>query len=249
MMHCVIVEDEPQSAERLMTLLDSYHSHQVQVEKWLKTPEEVLEYLMKNTPDLVFFDVEIKDQTAFDLMRQLPKIDFKVIFTTAHKEYALKAIKVSALDYLLKPVDQDELAEAISKMEKSIAKPDAVQQMMDLISELKKEKLPPKIGLPTLFGQEYVSPEEIIRCQADVNYTHIFLRDGRKLTVAKTLKEYETMLTDHGFFRVHNSHLINLREVKFYNKGKGGFLILKDGSEVEVASRRKEELLKKFNSK
>lgn len=249
MMHCVIVEDEPQSAERLMTLLDSYHSHQVQVEKWLKTPEEVLEYLMKNTPDLVFFDVEIKDQTAFDLMRQLPKIDFKVIFTTAHQEYALKAIKVSALDYLLKPVDQDELAEAISKMEKSIAKPDAVQQMMDLISELKKEKLPPKIGLPTLFGQEYVSPEEIIRCQADVNYTHIFLRDGRKLTVAKTLKEYETMLTDHGFFRVHNSHLINLREVKFYNKGKGGFLILKDGSEVEVASRRKEELLKKFNSK
>lgn len=244
MMHCVIVEDEPRSAERLITLLEINHSHQVTVEKWLASPEEVLEYFGKNTPDLVFFDVEIKDQTAFDLMRQLPKIDFKVIFTTAHQEYALKAIKVSALDYLLKPVDQDELAEAIQKMEKSIAKPDAVQQMKELFLELKKEKLPPKIGLPTLFGHEYVSPEEIIRCQADVNYTHIFLRDGRKLTVAKTLKEYEIMLTDHGFFRVHNSHLINLREVKFYNKGKGGFLILKDGSEVEVASRRKEAFLR-----
>ncbi len=249
MMHCVIVEDEPQSAERLMLLLEKNHDQQVTVEKWLKTPEEVLDFLSKNSPELVFFDVEIQNQTAFELMSQLSKIDFKVIFTTAHQEYALKAIKVSALDYLLKPVDQDELADAISKMEKSIAKPDSVQQMIDLISDLKKEKLPPKIGLPTLFGQEYVSPEEIIRCQADVNYTHIFLRDGRKLTVAKTLKEYESMLTDHGFFRVHNSHLINLREVKFYNKGKGGFLILKDGSEVEVASRRKEELLRKFNSK
>ncbi|MFN3999994.1 LytR/AlgR family response regulator transcription factor [Algoriphagus sp.] len=249
MMHCVIVEDEPQSAERLMLLLEKNHSKQIIINKWLKTPEEALDYLNKNTPELVFFDVEIQNQTAFDLMSQLSKIDFKVIFTTAHQEYALKAIKVSALDYLLKPVDQDELAEAILKMEKSLAKPDAVQQMIELISELKKEKLPPKIGLPTLFGQEYVSPEEIIRCQADVNYTHIFLREGRKLTVAKTLKEYESILSEHGFFRVHNSHLINLREVKFYNKGKGGFLILKDGSEVEVASRRKEELLKKFNSK
>lgn len=249
MMHCVIVEDEPQSAERLITLLEANHSNQVTVEKWLRSPEEVLEYLGINTPDLVFFDVEIKNRTAFDLMQQLPKIDFKVIFTTAHQEYALKAIKVSALDYLLKPVDQDELAEALLKMEKSVAKPDAVQQMMELIAELKKEKLPPKIGLPTLFGLEYVTPEEIIRCQADVNYTHIFLRDGRKLTVAKTLKEYESILSDHGFFRAHNSHLINLREVKFYNKGKGGFLILKNGTEVEVASRRKEDLLKQLNSK
>ncbi|WP_111670548.1 LytR/AlgR family response regulator transcription factor [Algoriphagus litoralis] len=247
MMQCIIVEDEPQSAERLLTLLERYHSHQVSVEKWLKSPAEVVDYLSKNTPDLVFFDVEIKDQTAFDLMRKLPKIEFKVIFTTAHQEYALKAIKVSALDYLLKPVDRDELAEAIRKMEKSIAKPDAVEQMMELIAELKQEKLPVKIGLPTLFGLEYVSPEEIIRCQADVNYTHIFLRDTRKLTVAKTLKEYESILSAHGFFRVHNSHLINLREVKFYNKGKGGFLVLKDGTEVEVASRRKEELLRKFN--
>ncbi len=249
MMNCVIVEDEPQSAERLMTLLNSYHSHQVQIEKWLKTPDEVLEYLGKITPDLVFFDVEIKDQTAFDLMAQLPKIDFKVIFTTAHQEYALQAIKVSALDYLLKPVDRDELAEAIQKMEKSIAKPDTVKQMIALISDLKKEKLPSKIGIPTLFGQEYVAPEEIIRCQADVNYTQIFLRDGRKLTVAKTLKEYESILSEQGFFRVHNSHLVNLREVKFYHKGKGGFLILKDGSEIEVASRRKDELLKKLNSR
>lgn len=118
MMHCVIVEDEPHSAERLLILLGKNHSRQITVDKWLKTPDEVLEYLGKNTPDLVFFDVEIKDQTAFELMSQLPKIDFKVIFTTAHQEYALKAIKVSALDYLLKPIDQTELAEAIQKVEK-----------------------------------------------------------------------------------------------------------------------------------
>ncbi|MBA4298552.1 two component transcriptional regulator, LytTR family [Algoriphagus alkaliphilus] len=244
MMNCVIVEDEPQSAERLMILLGKYHFHHIHVEKWLKTPEETLEYLGKNSPDLVFFDVEIRDQTAFELMSQLPKIEFKVIFTTAHEGYALKAIKVSALDYLLKPIDQTELAEAIEKVEKSREKSDSVKQILDLIADLKKEKLPSKIGLPTLFGQEYVTPEEIIRCEADVNYTHIFLKGGRKLTVAKTLKEYESLLADQGFFRVHNSHLVNLREVKFYNKGKGGFLILKDGSEVEVASRRKEALLR-----
>lgn len=244
MMNCVIVEDEPQSAERLMILLGKYHSQQIHVEKWLKTPEETLEYLGKNSPDLVFFDVEIRDQTAFELMNQLPKIEFKVIFTTAHEGYALKAIKVSALDYLLKPIDQTELAEAIEKVEKSRERSDSVKQILDLIADLKKEKLPSKIGLPTLFGQEYVTPEEIIRCEADVNYTHIFLKGGRKLTVAKTLKEYESLLADQGFFRVHNSHLVNLREVKFYNKGKGGFLILKDGSEVEVASRRKDALLR-----
>lgn len=244
MIRCVIVEDEPQSAERLRILLERDHSNHILVDKWLKTPAEVLEYLSKNTPDLVFFDVEIQNQTAFELMSQLSKIDFKVIFTTAHQEYALKAIKVSALDYLLKPIDETELTEAIEKITKSLQKSDSVQKILDLVLELKKERLPPKIGLPTLFGQEYVTPEEIIRCQADVNYTHIFLRDGRKLTVAKTLKEYELILLDHGFFRVHNSHLVNLREVKFYNKGKGGFLILKDGSEIEVASRRKEALLK-----
>ncbi|MDP2041701.1 MAG: LytTR family DNA-binding domain-containing protein [Algoriphagus sp.] len=244
MMNCVIVEDEPQSAERLMILLGKHHSQQIHVEKWLKTPEETLEYLGKNSPDLVFFDVEIRDQTAFEMMSQLPKNEFKVIFTTAHEGYALKAIKVSALDYLLKPIDQTELAEAIEKVEKSREKSDSVKQILDLIADLKKEKLPSKIGLPTLFGQEYVTPEEIIRCEADVNYTHIFLKGGRKLTVAKTLKEYESLLADQGFFRVHNSHLVNLREVKFYNKGKGGFLILKDGSEVEVASRRKDALLR-----
>jgi two-component system, LytTR family, response regulator len=244
MMQCVIVEDEPQSAERLLILLEKNHSRQITVEKWLKTPEEALEYLSKNSPDLVFFDVELRDQTAFVLMGQLPKIDFKVIFTTAHQEYALKAIKVSALDYQLKPIDPSELAESIEKVEKSRGGSDTVKQILDLITDLKKEKLPPKIGLPTLFGQEYVTPEEIIRCEADVNYTHIFLKGGRKLTVAKTLKEYESLLAGHGFFRVHNSHLVNLREVKFYNKGKGGFLILKDGSEVEVASRLKEALLR-----
>lgn len=244
MIRCVIVEDEPQSAERLRILLERDHSNHILVDKWLKTPAEVLEYLSKNTPDLVFFDVEIQNQTAFELMSQLSKIDFKVIFTTAHQEYALKAIKVSALDYLLKPIDETELTEAMGKITKSLQKSDSVQKILDLVLELKKERLPPKIGLPTLFGQEYVTPEEIIRCQADVNYTHIFLQGGRKLTVAKTLKEYELILLDHGFFRVHNSHLVNLREVKFYNKGKGGFLILKDGSEIEVASRRKEALLK-----
>jgi two-component system LytT family response regulator len=243
MMKCVIVEDEPQSAERLMTLLERFHSHQVTVEKWLKSPVEVLDYLGKNSPDLVFFDVEIKDQTAFDLMGQLAKIDFKVIFTTAHQEYALQAIKVSALDYLLKPVDAEELALALGKLKK-ISIEEENKSIVSLIRELKRStKLPEKLALPSIHGTEFIPVAELVRCQADVNYTHFFLKDGRKITVAKTLKEYENQLRDHHFFRVHNSHLVNLKEVRYYQKGKGGYLTLSDGTEIEVASRRKEELL------
>lgn len=242
MIKCVIVEDEPASAERLMLLLERNHSEDIRVERWLKSPNEVLNYLSVETPELVFFDVEIHDSTAFELLAQLPKVDFAIIFTTAHQKYAIQAIKVSALDYLLKPIDAADLASAIRRVNSIDGESQIRKQLAHLIEAYRGSQLPTKIAIPTVFGTEYIPVSEIVRCQADINYTHFFLTDGRKLTVAKTLKEFERVLEPHRFFRVHNSHLVNLRLIRFYNKGKGGFLVLEDGAEIEVASRRKDAL-------
>lgn len=244
MIRCAIVEDEINSAERLLHLLESYHSDQIQVLKWLKTADEAAQYLKIQPLDLVFFDVEIGQSTAFEVLSRLNEINFKIIFTTAHQEYAIKAIKHSALDYLLKPIDAEELSIAVNKALEIGNKTNPTDQIQSMLAFLQTHKSPSRIGLATLYGTEYVEVNDIIRCQADVNYTHVFLKDSRKFTLAKTLKEFETLLAQQGFFRTHNSHLVNLREVRLYHKGKGGFLVLKDGSEIEVASRRKEELLR-----
>lgn len=244
MINCAIVEDEPSSAERLTRLLEKNHSSEIQIRKWLKTAGEATDFLKSQPVDLVFFDVEIGQVSAFEILEKLGSVGFKIIFTTAHQGYALKAIKHSALDYLLKPIDAEELKEAVDKVLRIEGKDRSNTQIQVLVDFLKTQKSPSRIALPTLLGTEYVSVDEIIRCKADVNYTHVFLKNSRKITLAKTLKDIEGLLVQHGFFRTHNSHLVNLSEVRFYNKGKGGFLILKDGSEVEVASRRKEELLR-----
>jgi len=244
MINCAIVEDEPSSGERLTLLLERNHSSEIQIQKWLKTAGEATDFLKYQSVDLVFFDVEIGQVSAFEILEKLGSVQFKIIFTTAHQEYALKAIKHSALDYLLKPIDAGELKKAVDKVLKIEGKENSNTQIQALVDFLKTQKSPSRIALPTLLGTEYVPVDEIIRCKADVNYTHVFLKNSRKITLAKTLKDIEGSLVQHGFFRAHNSHLVNLSEVRFYNKGKGGFLVLKDGSEVEVASRRKEELLR-----
>ena len=242
MIKALLIEDEKGSAERLHYFLEADHQYSIQLLAWKDSVPRALEFLRKEKVDLVFLDVELGTQTGFDLLSQLGQIDFQIIFTTAHQEYALQAIKHAAMDYLLKPIDREELKLAVEKVRKEKGK--SVDALEKLLKQFHfQEKLGHKIALPSLVGIEYVPVEEILRCQADINYTHFYLKNGRKITVSKTLKEFEIQLLPHGFFRVHNSHLINLAEVKFYQKGKGGSLILSDGSEVEVASRRKEELM------
>ncbi|MDX5338816.1 MAG: LytTR family DNA-binding domain-containing protein [Cyclobacteriaceae bacterium] len=242
MIKALLIEDEKGSAERLHYFLEADHQYSIQLLAWKDSVPRALEFLRKEKVDLVFLDVELGTQTGFDLLSQLGQIDFQIIFTTAHQEYALQAIKHAAMDYLLKPIDREELKLAVEKVRKEKGK--SVDALEKLLKQFHfQEKLGHKIALPSLVGIEYVPVEEILRCQADINYTHFYLKNGRKITVSKTLKEFEIQLLPHGFFRVHNSHLINLAEVKFYQKGKGGALILSDGSEVEVASRRKEELM------
>ncbi|EOZ98121.1 response regulator [Indibacter alkaliphilus LW1] len=241
---CLIIEDEPHSKERLQLLLEKYHPDTISIDGWAKSYEEAVDLLRPATVDLVFFDIQMQDYNAFDILSELQEVNFDVIFTTAHEGYALKAFRVNAIDYLLKPIDREELERALKR---HFNRKEGSQVSMS--QKWKKEMvLNKRLEIPTPKGLEFVPIQDIIRCEADGNYTKVFLRDKSKIMVAKTLKEFEKALEKHHFLRPHQSHLVNIEDVKSYHKGKGGFLILSDHTEIEVASRRKEEVLRILKS-
>jgi two-component system LytT family response regulator len=206
------------------------------------------ELIRKMKPDLVFLDVEMPFGNGFDLLEKFEKINFSVIFSTAYDHYAVKAIKINALDYLLKPVDINDLKIAVGKVEGKLkeSNSDTTWQLEALLNNIKEKGLVKKIAVPSLNGLTFINIEEIVRCESDVNYTNIFLTDRKKITVSKPLKEYEELLSEYNFFRIHNSALINMIHVKQYIKGEGGYLVMSDGVSVEVSRRKKAEFLDKF---
>ena len=247
MIKAIIVDDEQHCINRLENLVTTYCSNTIQLSGSFKTVEEGIDAIKKIKPQLVFLDVEVNDKTGFHLLQQLPQIDFEVIFTTAYDTYAVQAFKFSALDYLLKPVDADELQNAISKLNQKISQQQVSQKFDALFYNLKSiQGTSKKICVPVVNGLVFIQVSDIIRCESEINYTNLFLKSKQKLLVAKTLKEFEEMLGDYNFYRIHNSHLINLAYIKSYNKGKGGSVIMEDGSEIEVSTRRKDAFLKKL---
>lgn len=245
MIRAIIIDDEKHCIDRLSALLKE-HCSNIHLMESFQSVKDGLEGIKKLLPDLVFLDVQIHNKTGFDLLQQLDKINFEVIFTTAYDKYAVQAFKFSAIDYLLKPVDVDDLKQAVEKLEKKISQSEAAKRFDTLFHNLQSQQgASKKICIRTVNEFTWVQVDDIIRCQSDVNYTNIVLKDKQKITVSRTLKEFEDMLTDFNFYRVHNSHLINLAFVKTYNKG--GFVVMSDGSEVEVSSRRKEDFLKKLS--
>lgn len=250
MIKAIIIDDEQHCIDRLSKLLAQHCRQQVQLMGSFGSVEEGLYAIKQLQPKLVFLDVQIHNKTGFDLLQQIRDKNFDVIFTTAYEKYAVQAFRFSAIDYLLKPIDADDLVDAISKM--SVKKPTdefsrKLETLLDNIEQLKQYTPPKKIIVPTINGFELLSVIDIIRCQSDVNYTTIFLKDKQKLVAAKTLKEFEEMLAEYNFFRVHNSHLVNLAYVKSYNKGKGGSVSMIDNSEIEVSTRRKDDFMKKLS--
>lgn len=249
MIDAIIIDDEQACIDRLSELLATHCAHTIRLAGAADTVAKGIQLIHNTRPALVFLDVQIGQETGFDLLRQLNDIHFEVIFTTAFEKYAVQAFKFSAADYLLKPVDPDDLRQAITKLQDERSKQEMSQTLDVLFHNLKNiERASKRIGVPTLNGLMFLQVRDIIRCEADVNYTQIFLRDKQKITVAKTLKEFEELLTEYDFFRVHNSHLVNLVYVKEYSKGKGGYVTLTDNSEIEVSDRKKGELLKKLAS-
>lgn len=241
----IIIDDEPHCADRLLRLLRQ--NEIVNVVAVASAVEEGVELVNRLRPDLIFLDVQLGNRTGFDLLQCVSFRDFEIIFTTAYENYALRAIKSSAIDYLLKPIDEDDLALALQKLQEQLSKKMTAARLDTLLHNIgQKQDIHKKIVLPTIHGFELLNVADIIRCESSVNYTTLFLNDKRKFVVAKTLKEFEVILGDFQFFRVHNSHLINLEYIQKYQKGNGGTVILNDGSEIAVSTRRKEDFLKRL---
>ncbi|PSR51912.1 DNA-binding response regulator [Adhaeribacter arboris] len=246
MIRAIIVDDELHCVELLQWQLNKYFP-QVQVLASCNSGKEAIPLINERRPDLVFLDIEMPQMNGFEMLQSLPRIDFDIVFTTAYDQFAIRAIKFSALDYLLKPIDKDELQAALIKINTHPARFISTQQLDLLLSNMQQVRNGlQKIALPTLQGYEMVYADQIVRCESDSNYTSIFLKNGSKIIVSKTLKEVEEMLENHHFFRVHHSHMVNLNEVIKYVKGDGGYLLMSDNSAVSVARSRKDALLRMF---
>lgn len=196
--------------------------------------------IIMHKPDLVFLDVRMQDGTGFDLLERLPERNFQVVFVTSFDQYAIQAFRFSAIDYILKPVDPDQLNEAVNKARQAMNQSDISSKLEVLVSNISKLE---KLALPSMEGIRFVRIDDVVRCESDDNYTNVYLRSGDKIVVSKTLKEYERLLEPMQFFRVHKQHLVNLRFVDKYIPGEGGYLILEDGSHVDVSRRKKDQLM------
>tara|TARA_R110000850_G_scaffold150497_1_gene273290 strand:+ start:209931 stop:210680 length:750 start_codon:yes stop_codon:yes gene_type:complete len=237
----IIVEDETHSLETLKNLLEKF-CEGVEVIGLASSVKEALEVIQKSQPDVVFMDIELQSGTGFDILTQLPEINFEVIFTTAFDQYAIKAVKFSSLDYLLKPIDLEELQQAVEKAKQAKNRVEYNQQLKTLLQNINQPKLS-KICLATADGFEFISTSEILYCEAGGSYTTFVLINGKKLLVSKHLKEYENMLADQHFMRVHNSYLINLKEVKKYVKADGGYIVMNNEDIVSISRGKKDTFI------
>jgi two-component system LytT family response regulator len=245
MISAIIVDDEPYSCETLSTLLERYCT-EVKVVAVCNSGAAALEAIPRQQPQLVFLDIEMPHMNGFELLVKLPAINFELIFTTSYDQYAIKAIRFSALDYLLKPIDREELVKAVQKVSQR-QHPPLPQQLEILLQKLQQPVTPIlKIAMPTMEGLQMIAVESIISCASDSNYTVLLLKNKHKIIASRTMKEVEEMLGDHSFMRVHHSYIVNLNEINKYIKGEGGYLIMSDGSTVDVSRSRKEMLLKKL---
>ncbi len=246
MINTIIIDDEQKARETIADILKLYCTN-VNIIAQAEDVKSGIEAISQNKPDLVLLDIKMPDGSGFDLLKQLKIIDFKIIFITAYEEYAIKAFKFSALDYILKPIDPEELIKAIEKAGQSFnqeninLKLDAFYSNIENISKEVK-----KIVLYTFESIYIVNVQDIIRCESDRNYTYFYFIDGKKLFVSKTLKEFDEILNEYGFFRPHQSHLVNMNYIHRYEKHGGSYLIMKDNSKIPVASRKKNQLLELF---
>ncbi len=246
MIKAIIVDDEPYCCEALDALLNRY-CPQVKVVGICYSGKEALQEIKEQKPQLLFLDIEMPQMNGFELLQKIPDPDFDLIFTTSYDQYAIKAIRFSALDYLLKPIDRDELQAAVHKITSRNHAP--LGQQLELL--IKKINLPAaqinKIALPTMEGLQMVTVDTIISCESDSNYTIVFLKNKQKIVVSRTLKDIEEILEDYPFFRIHHSYLVNINEINKYVKGEGGYVVMSDGSVVDVSRSKKEFLLKRLS--
>lgn len=245
-----IIDDEVHCVEGLVLHLKSKFPEVRIVYKGTR-PEEALDSLPEARPDLLFLDVEMPGMNGFELLDQLPTDQFDVIFTTAYSQYAAQAFKAKAVNYLLKPIDENELESAVLqwKKEKEMRGQLTSDKMKELLSHMKREGiLKNKIAVPVSDGYEFLETSEILYCQSQNNYTYLFTTDQRRLVLSKTLKEFEKLLEKYFFIRIHKSYLINPNYMKKYFRNDGGYLIMQDGKSIPVSNSKKEMITSLFDA-
>lgn len=246
MIRSIIVDDELKSRESLKILLEDFCEN-VEVKALCQNVEEGLLAIAEHKPDVIFLDIQMQRETGFDLLTKIKSVNFEVIFTTAYSEYAIKAFKFSAIDYLLKPIDIEELKKALGKVERKL-NGSFSQRLEQLIENLKPaQQQNYKLALPTSDGLVFIKINDIVYCEASSNYTQIFCLDGKKYLVSRTLKEYEDILIEQNFFRIHNSYLINLGCIKKYVRGEGGYVVMSNDVSLDVSKRKKESFLSRIS--
>jgi two-component system LytT family response regulator len=246
MINSIIVDDEQHCLETLQWQLEKY-TPSVNVLHTFNKPTEALEYVKNNPINLIFLDIEMPVLNGFEFLNKLENVQFDIIFTTAYDEFAVKAFKASAIDYLLKPIDKEDLVNAIKKVEFKKSQFISSPQLEILSNAYQpNNSIRDKIAVPTQEGLHFIKIKDISCCISDSNYTYIHLTNQTSILVSKTLKEIESVLSDQGFLRIHNSNLINLEQIKKYVRGDGGYVVMEDNKELSVSRSRKDTLLKMF---
>lgn len=243
-MQAILVDDEPDGIRTLQKLLE-LHCPNINVIATCNSATDARQKILQLSPDVVFLDIQMPGKTGLDLLTELDEKQFEVIFVTAHNEYMLQALQYSAADYLLKPVDEDRLIEAVQRVEKRLETGKREEHTKALLHNLSKAGSPSemRLCLPTLKGFIVLKLDDIIYCEAERSYTIFHLEGNKTVTVSKPLLEYDQILEGTSFLRIHKSFLINLNHVKEYQRGEGGTVIMSDNAEIEVSRRKKDMFL------
>ena len=239
---CALIADDEADARSIIKLFLHQHFPEILVAGEATGKAQAVELIKKNTIDLLFLDIELEDGTGFELLDSLPEINFKVIFTTAHDEFAIKAFRYNAIDYLLKPIDPDDFIVAVQKAQQHIDL-GILHRQFDQLLTTTKQKSFDQITLTTSSGHVFAHTKDIIRIETYGNYCFVFLSASERLLVSRNLKEFEEMLPEPDFFRIHQSHIINTSHVKKYIKDDGGYVVMADETRIPISRRRKEEFM------
>jgi len=243
MIRAVHIEDEPRNIELLASLIETHCSHQVTLVGNAKNIPDAINLIKNTHPQLVYLDIELNKGNAFELLEQLKEIDFQVIFITAFDQYAVKAFRHNAVDYLLKPISISELKEATTKAVEKIDHSSINTNILDTLKELKLNISNQKIGVPVQDGVVFVNADEIIRCEANGSYSTFYLTNKKTVITTKSLKDIESLLSFSNFVRVHNSWIINTNYIRKYYRGKNSYAEMEDGSVVTISLRKKGDFL------
>jgi two-component system, LytTR family, response regulator len=247
-MTAVLIDDEKNNIDNLRELLHAY-CPQVVISGTASSADEGRNHILKSQPDLIFLDIQMPEKNGFDMLKELDAYNFEVIFVTAHDQYAIQAMRFAAVDYLLKPINVNELQLAVGRASKKQLLKEQNRQLENLIHLLKSQqtKDEQRLALTTLKETRFVKTGDIIRCESSNNYTTFYLQDGEQLLVCRPIYEFEEILNDYGFIRCHQSHLINRSFIKSWKKEYGDFLLLTNGDEVPISRNKKEMVKKELN--